>query len=86
MVLEDEGDREHFGLMVDAVGGVVSVNRRMHEANPSTLAARYRAFFDGAYKMGNGLMVQLDSHKLHPSRLAEAGVLGRRAREGADCG
>jgi purine-binding chemotaxis protein CheW len=74
LVLEDSDGEERFGLLVDAVGGVVIVNRKMLEANPCTLEARCKWLFDGAYKMPNGLMVQLDPQKLRPSRLAETGM------------
>jgi purine-binding chemotaxis protein CheW len=60
--------------MVDAVGGVVTVSRRMLEANPCTLEPRCKWLFDGAYKMQSGLMIQLDPQKLRPSRLAETGM------------
>jgi purine-binding chemotaxis protein CheW len=74
LVLEDDEASERFGLMVDEVGGVVTVNKRMLEANPSTLEARGKWLFEGAYKMQTGLMVQLDPKKLRPSRLAETGL------------
>ncbi|WP_035350337.1 chemotaxis protein CheW [Edaphobacter aggregans] len=74
LVLEDRDGEERFGLMVDAVGAVVTVSRRMLEANPCTLEAKCKWLFDGAYKMPNGLMVQLDPQKLRPSRLAETGM------------
>lgn len=74
LVLEDEDASQRFGLVVDAVGGVVTVSRRMLEANPSTLDARGKWLFDGAYKMEAGLMVQLDPQRLQPSRLAEAEI------------
>jgi len=74
LVLDDDGGHERFGLMVDAVGGVVTVERRMLEANPSTLDAKCKWLFDGAYKMESGLMIQLDPQKLRPSRLAETGM------------
>jgi purine-binding chemotaxis protein CheW len=74
LVLEDEDGEERFGLVVDAVGGVVTVNRNILEANPCTLESRGKWLFDGAYKMQTGLMVQLDPQKLRPSRLAEAGL------------
>jgi purine-binding chemotaxis protein CheW len=74
LVLEDEEGAERFGLAVDEVGGVVTVNRRELEANPSTLEVRAKWLFDGAYKMQTGLMVQLDPKKLRPSRLAETGL------------
>jgi purine-binding chemotaxis protein CheW len=78
LVLEDEDGEESFGLVVDAVGGVVMVNRNMLEANPCTLESRGKWLFDGAYKMSTGLMVQLDPQKLRPSRLAEAGLFKNR--------
>jgi purine-binding chemotaxis protein CheW len=74
LVMDDDKSAERFGLVVDSVGGVVTVNRRMLEANPSTLEARGMWLFDGAYKMESGLMVRLDPQKLCPSRLAETGL------------
>lgn len=46
LVLDDDEGGERFGLVVDEVGGVVTVNRRMLEANPSTLEARCKWLFD----------------------------------------
>ncbi len=60
LVMEDDEVEERFGLVVDSVGGVVTVSRRMLEANPCTLEARGKRLFDGAYKMEAGLMVRLD--------------------------
>lgn len=74
LVLEDEDVTQRFGLVVDAVGGVVTVSRRMFEANPSTLDARGKWLFDGAYKTEDGLMVQLDPQRLQPTKLAEAEI------------
>jgi purine-binding chemotaxis protein CheW len=84
LVLEDEQTVERFGLLVDAVGGVVAVSRAMLEANPSTLEARGRWLFDGAYKMREGLMVQLAPQRLCPSRLAETGLFRQRFKGGLD--
>lgn len=86
LVLEDEEGAERFGLAVDEVGGVVTVNRRMLEANPCTLEPRETWLFDGAYKMRTGLMVQLDPLRLHPSRLAETGLFRQRINGGTDAG
>ncbi len=74
LVLEDEDSSQRFGLVVDRVGGVVTVSRRMLEANPSTLDAREKWLFDGAYKTEDGLMVQLDPQRLQPTKLAEAEI------------
>jgi purine-binding chemotaxis protein CheW len=86
LVLEDDEAGERFGLVVDAVGGVVMLSRDMLEANPCTLEARERWLFDGAYKMRTGLMVQLDPLRLRPSRLAETGLFRQRINGGADAG
>lgn len=86
LVLEDDEGQERFGLMVDSVGGVVTVSRRMLEANPCTLDPRCKWLFDGAYKMpAAGLMVQLDPQKLRPSRLAESGMFKQAAPGETEC-
>jgi len=64
LVLDDEEHEERFGLMVDGVGGVVTMASDALEANPSALDARSMALFDGAYRMQTGLM----------ARLAESGL------------
>lgn len=81
LVLEDEGKDERFGLMVDAVGGVVMVAAETLEENPSTLCARSKALFDGAYKLESGLIVRLDAAKLQPSRLKGCGLFRGRVKE-----
>jgi purine-binding chemotaxis protein CheW len=84
LVMEDEAAAERFGLVVDAVGGVVTVNERSLEANPCTLEARGRWLFDGAYKMEAGLMVRLDPQRLCPSRLSETGLFRKSTNGDAD--
>jgi purine-binding chemotaxis protein CheW len=84
LVMADDEAVERFGLVVDAVGGVVTVSRRMLEENPCTLEARGRWLFDGAYKMEEGLMVQLDPQKLCPSRLSETGLFKKSLSGGSD--
>jgi purine-binding chemotaxis protein CheW len=84
LVLEDDAAGERFGLVVDAVGGVVTMSREMLEANPCTLGPRERWLFDGAYKMRVGLMVQLDPLRLRPSKLAETGLFLERINGGTD--
>ena len=85
LVMEDDG-AERFGLMVDAVGGVVTVSRRKLEPNPCTLDVRGKWLFDGAYKMKAGLVVQLDPQRLCPTRLSEAGLFrqGVKGRNGCE--
>ncbi|MGD0445655.1 MAG: chemotaxis protein CheW [Edaphobacter sp.] len=84
LVMEDEVAAERFGLVVDAVGGVVTVSARSLEANPCTLEARGRWLFDGAYKMEAGLMVRLDPQRLCPSRLSETGLFRKSTNGDAD--
>jgi purine-binding chemotaxis protein CheW len=74
LVLDDEESGERLGLMVDGVGGVVTVRKDTLEANPSTLDARSKALFDGAYKMTAGLIVRIDPQRLRPGLLAATGL------------
>jgi purine-binding chemotaxis protein CheW len=84
LVMEDDEAAERFGLVVDAVGGVVTASQRTLEANPCTLEARGKWLFDGAYKMESGLMVRLDPRKLCPSRLSETGLFRKSTNGGID--
>jgi purine-binding chemotaxis protein CheW len=84
LVMEDDDAAERFGLVVDAVGGVVTVSRRTLEANPCTLEARGKRLFDGAYKLEAGLMVRLDPLRLCPSRLSETGLFRQSTTGGTD--
>lgn len=86
LVMEDDEGAERFGLVVDAVGGVVTVSRCALESNPCTLEARAKWLFDGAYKMESGLMVRLDPQRLCPSRLSETGLFRKSTNGGTDAG
>jgi purine-binding chemotaxis protein CheW len=81
LVLDDEQDEQPFGLVVDAVGGVVGVARNYLEPNPSTLDARSMALFGGTYRTDAGLMVHLEPQLLRPSRLAECNLFGSAKQE-----
>jgi purine-binding chemotaxis protein CheW len=76
LVLDDEENGERFGLMVDGVGGVVTMAADALEPNPAGLDARSLALFDGAYRTDAGLMVRLEPGRLRPSRLGESGLFG----------
>jgi purine-binding chemotaxis protein CheW len=67
LVLESAGGC--FGLLVDAVGEVLTVSTADHEPNPSILDERSRALFAGAYKLKDSLLVMLDPERLDPVRL-----------------
>lgn len=81
LVLDDEENEEHFGLVVDSVGGVVTMAHDALESNPSALDVRSMALFDGTYRMPSGLMVRLDPQRLRPSRLAESGFFAASKQE-----
>lgn len=72
LVLDTGGD--HFGLVVDRVGGVVEVESKTLARNPATLDERSKALFRGAYRVPQGLLIQLDADRLHPGRLVETGL------------
>jgi purine-binding chemotaxis protein CheW len=58
-----------FGLLVDSVGEVLTIPEADLEPNPPNLDANRKAFFLGAYKLTNGLLVMLDADQLDPVRL-----------------
>ncbi len=68
-VLVFESASGYYGLLVDAVGDVLTVRGGQYERNPSTLDARYHALFAGAYKLKEQLLVMLDPARLDPHEL-----------------
>ncbi len=82
-VLVVDVEDEQFGLVVDSVGGVMLMEQRSLAENPTTLDEVSRALFSGAYPMAEGLLIQLDPERLHPSRLGETGLFRNRGREPA---
>jgi purine-binding chemotaxis protein CheW len=66
-----EGRDGYFGLLVDAVGEVLTVSPQQFEPNPSTLDDSRKALFAGAYKLDDGLLVMLDSARFDPVRLSQ---------------
>jgi len=77
IVLHDAESAERFGLMVDSVAGVIMVDRRTHEVNPSTLEERSGLLYDGVFRFAGGLVIHLSPGKLRPTRLSETGLFGR---------
>ena len=73
-VLVLDGGGDPFGLLVDRVGGVVEVKANTLAPNPPTLDASSRVLFSGAYRVAEGLLVQLDAGSLRPERLVETGL------------
>ena len=70
LVLESTGGC--LGLLVDAVGEVLTVSSTDHEPNPSILDRRRKALFAGAYKLKDRLLVMLDPERLDPLQLSQA--------------
>jgi purine-binding chemotaxis protein CheW len=70
LVLESAGGC--FGLLVDAVGEVLTVSSVDHEPNPSILNQRRKTLFAGAYKLKDKLLVMLDPERLDPLQLSQA--------------
>lgn len=70
LVVESEGGC--YGLLVDAVGEVLTVAGEDFEANPATIDELRRTLFAGAYKLKEELMVMLDPGQLDPMTLGRA--------------
>ncbi len=62
VVVEHEG--EHYSLMIDAVGEVLSLPAERYERNPATLHPRWREVSGGIYRLDGGLLVVLDVERL----------------------
>lgn len=61
-----------FGLLVDAVGEVLTLSSADYEPNPSILDPRRKALFAGAYKLNDKLLTMLDAECMDPMRLDQA--------------
>jgi purine-binding chemotaxis protein CheW len=70
----EDRNSERFGLIVDSVGGVATVDERRRAPNPSTLGEAGKALFCGAFRIEDGLLVALDPQRLNPIRLASSGA------------
>ncbi|HTD54741.1 MAG TPA: chemotaxis protein CheW [Silvibacterium sp.] len=68
---DGKGKDGYFGLLVDAVGEVLTVTAGEFEPNPSTLDDSRKALFAGAYKLENGLLVMLDPARFDPVKLSQ---------------
>lgn len=86
--LQWNGEAEQFGLMVDAVGGVVPVGENLLADNPPPLEEHLRRLFQAAYRARFGLIVQLDPERMRPERLIAADVARGRtsSSKGETCG
>ncbi len=76
-VLVLDGGGNPFGLVVDRVGGVVEVNVKSPALDPAMLDVSSKGLFCGAYRVPEGLLVQLDADRLRPEHLSEIKHLER---------
>jgi purine-binding chemotaxis protein CheW len=74
LILKDDEAEERFGLVVDAVEGLMTFARDALEPNPGSLDAQSMFLFGGLYRTTSALMVRLNTQQLRPSRIAEAGL------------
>jgi purine-binding chemotaxis protein CheW len=73
-ILVLESPRGFFGVVVDAVGEVLTVSPEDYESNPSALDESKKRIFRGAYKLPHGLLVVVDPARLDPLHLVAAGI------------
>jgi purine-binding chemotaxis protein CheW len=66
-----EGCDGYFGLLVDAVGEVLTVSPQEFEPNPSILDDHQKALFAGTYKLSGRLLVMLDPGRVDPALLTQ---------------
>jgi purine-binding chemotaxis protein CheW len=66
-----EGASGCYGVLVDAVGEVMTVSPQAWEPSPSTLDKSRTKMLTGAYKLKDGLLVIVDPDELDPQHLAE---------------
>jgi purine-binding chemotaxis protein CheW len=71
LVLQDEHEGELFGLAVDSLQDVLSLDVDYFEENPCTLDERRKTLFAGAYKVRDSLVIYLKPELLWPMRLME---------------
>jgi purine-binding chemotaxis protein CheW len=81
LVLNDDEAEERFGLVVDAIEGLITIRRDALEPNPGSLDAQSMFLFDGLYRTRSGLMVRIDPQQLRPSRIAQAGLFDQTSDE-----
>lgn len=77
-VLVFESGNGPFGLIVDAVGEVLSVSANDLEPCPSNLDSRCEALMAGAWKLPDRLLIALDPERLEPQRVASAAAQSRK--------
>jgi len=64
MAIGIEKGGESFGLIIDAIGEVLTLSGNMYEQNPANLDECWRQVSNGIYRLDDSLMVVLDVDKL----------------------
>ncbi len=59
-----EYNNELFSLIIDAVGDVLSLDKRSIEKNPGTLHEKWRDIASGVYQLDSELLIIMDVPKL----------------------
>lgn len=67
-----EWNGEAFGLLVDRVGEVMTLNYLSREANPANLDPRWAQFSAGVFRLTDRLMIELSLDALFAERLSKA--------------
>jgi purine-binding chemotaxis protein CheW len=62
VTVEHEG--ESYTLFVDTVGDVITLPKRLREANPATMDGVWRDVADAIFRVDHGLLVALDVDRL----------------------
>lgn len=60
MAVSIEYQGESFGLMIDSVGEVLTLEAAKRESNPSNLDGRWASISSGVHRLSNELMLVLD--------------------------
>ena len=59
-----EQDNDLYTLLVDEIGDVIGLSRKLYEKNPGTLDPLWREFANGVFRLDKKLMVVLDIDRL----------------------
>ena len=67
-----EWQSEAYGLLVDKIGEVMSLDQSRREANPTNLDQRWAAISAGVYRLDNSLLVEISLEALFRGTLRAA--------------
>jgi purine-binding chemotaxis protein CheW len=64
MAVTVEQDHDLYTLLVDKIGDVTGLSKKLYEKNPGTLDPKWREFSNGVFRLEKQLMVVLDIDSL----------------------